>query len=127
VCRPDVFTAHLRLRERQARSLADIEAESFGVTHARLGAYFLSLWGFPLEIVEAAAHHTSVPPLELGPLSAAGAVHLAHQLVESERIGLCGAPGHPGVPDAVLESASVLDEVRAWRAEPAASRQEGAA
>lgn len=121
VCRPGVFAAHLQFREREARPLLDIEQETFGVTHAQAGAYLLSLWGFHLEIVEAAAHHAEPGSLELsGPLSVHSAVRLAHRLVESERIRLCTAPGDTWVDDALLERAGVLDVVRSWRAEQTA-------
>jgi HD-like signal output (HDOD) protein/CheY-like chemotaxis protein len=118
VCRPAVFATLLNIRERDSRPLADIERETFGVTHAEVGAYLLSLWGFPLEIVEAAAHHHS-GPAELkssGGLGALGAVRLAHVLVESERISLCTAPGEPA-SDPALESPEVRHQVQAWRAE----------
>jgi HD-like signal output (HDOD) protein len=118
VCRPGVFAAHLQFRERDGRPLVDIERETFGVTHAQAGAYLLSLWGFPVEIVEAAAHHAEVAPVKKpGRLGAPGAVRLAHLLVESERIRLCTAPGPTGAVDASLERNSALEAVRAWRAE----------
>ena len=34
-----------------------IEEELIGVSHAEVGAYLLSLWGFPAPMVEAVAHH----------------------------------------------------------------------
>jgi HD-like signal output (HDOD) protein/CheY-like chemotaxis protein len=116
VCRPAVFSAHQKFRE-QAPALADIEARTFGVSHAQAGAYLLSLWGFPDEIVQAVAHPaTAVAPDTPGRLSAASAIQLARQLVESESMALCRAPGVPTMPDGALASAGVLDEVKAWRA-----------
>jgi HD-like signal output (HDOD) protein len=94
-----------------------MDSSTFGVSHARAGAYLLSLWGFPEEIVQAVAGHAiawgSNGP---GPLSATSAVRLAHQLVESESIALSRAPGVAAIPDDALASAGVLDEVKAWRA-----------
>jgi HD-like signal output (HDOD) protein/CheY-like chemotaxis protein len=122
VCRPDVFAAHLRLRDRDARLLVEIEQETFGVTHAQAGAYFLSLWGFPQDTVEATARHAGMlcpeAPRRLGAVDAVG---LAHCLVESERIRVCSPPGSVGVDNASLEGAGVLGEVWAWRTEPAAA------
>src|SRR5205807_451363 len=84
-CRPVVFSAHLRLQDGRPALCGEIEEETFGVTHSRAGAYLLSLWGFPLEVVAAAAGHDG--PLDgLDPRSVTGAVLLAHQLVEAERV-----------------------------------------
>jgi MoxR-like ATPase len=69
------------------------------------------------EIVQAVAGHAIAwGPNGPGPLSAASAVRLAHQLVESESIALSRAPGVAAIPDDALASAGVLDEVKAWRA-----------
>jgi HD-like signal output (HDOD) protein/CheY-like chemotaxis protein len=116
LCRPDMIAVHHSIREREGRSLSDVEAETFGVTHGQAGAYLLSLWGFPLEVIEATARHAGeVSGESRGPLNAVDAVRLAHLLVEAERVSLCGSPDTPGPSDATLESAGVLDEVRAWR------------
>ena len=116
-CRPAVFAAHQKFRQHEPPALADIEAGTFGVSHAQAGAYLLSLWGLPHEVVQAVAHPaTALAPDTPGRLSAASAIQLAHQLVESESISLCRAPGVPTMPDGALASAGVLDEVKAWRA-----------
>jgi HD-like signal output (HDOD) protein len=89
-----------------------------GQTAAHAGAYLLTLWGLPPEVVEAVAGLSD--PVEARPdrhLDLVSAVHVAHVLVESEHIGSCGRPEAP-VPDrAWLEAAGVFDEVCAWRAE----------
>jgi HD-like signal output (HDOD) protein len=116
VCRPLVFSAHQKVRKPEARALADLEM-GFGVSHSQAGAYLLSLWGFPDEIVRAVDHHaTAWAPDTAGPLGAASATRMAHQLVESESISLCLAPGAPTLADGTFASAGVLDEVKAWRA-----------
>jgi HD-like signal output (HDOD) protein/CheY-like chemotaxis protein len=122
-CQPAMFAAHLHLRELHGRSLAELEREAFGVTHAEAGAYLLSLWGFPEEVVEATAGHVRpAVPETPGPLSIPTAAHIAHLLVESERAGLCGSPGGAAVDDAWLEEAGILTEVQAWRTEASAIR-----
>ena len=46
-----------------------------------MGAYLLNLWGLPLDIVNAVAHHHSPEvPSRGGQLSAAGAVYVASEL-----------------------------------------------
>jgi HD-like signal output (HDOD) protein len=121
VCRPAAFASRQKFQEHEGRapSGGGIEAATFGVSHAQAGAYLLSLWGFPDEIVQAVAHPgaASVPDTCDRPgLGAAGAIQLAHQLVESESISLCRGPVVPTMPDDALASAGVLEEVKAWRA-----------
>jgi HD-like signal output (HDOD) protein len=92
----------------------------FGETSAHAGAYLLTLWGLPPEVVEAVACLSG--PVEARPdrhLDLVSAVQVAHVLVESEHIGSCGWSEVPmAVPDrAWLEAAGVFDEVCAWRAE----------
>lgn len=74
------------------------------ITHAEAGAYLLGLWGLPLPIVEAVAHHhqpSRVPQQSFGVL---GAVHAAVALATSQE------------PDrAYLEQMGVLDRVEEWR------------
>lgn len=116
VCRPEVFAQTTQCHELDGRPLTETELEKLGVTHEQAGAYLLSLWGFPLEVVEAVAHHAEplgTPPPERSDVVAV--VQLAHALVESERVCLCGRPGHPAPDDGFLEEAGVLDEIRSWR------------
>jgi len=54
-------------------SVLEAERQTFGVTHAEVGAYLLALWGLPFNIVEATAFHHipgRCPHKELGVLSA---------------------------------------------------------
>lgn len=119
-CRPVVFAAHLRLQDGRPALCGEIEPETFGVSHSRAGAYLLALWGFPLDVVAAAAGHDG-PLNGLDPRSVPGAVALAHQLVEAERIRSCGPPGAPVAPDPATERPPLVAEVWAWRAEQAAT------
>jgi HD-like signal output (HDOD) protein len=122
-CRPEVFAAHLGLQgsqDSEARLLVELEEETFGVTHAQAGAYLLSLWGLPLEVIRAASIHTA--PIHLGRsgrLTASLAAQVAHHIVEAEVLTLCSTPGAPGPDDATLDRAGVLGDVWAWRAERA--------
>jgi HD-like signal output (HDOD) protein len=119
-CRPEVFSAHLRLQSADARLLVELEEETFGVTHAQAGAYLLSLWGLPLDIIRAASIHNAPIHLEGGRhLTTPVAAQLAHRLVEAEVLTLCSTPGTPGPDDTMLDEAGVLGEVWAWRAERA--------
>jgi len=56
------------------------EQDIFGVTHAEVGSYFLGLWGFPLEIVEAAASHTLQDLNTISDYSISAALQVANAL-----------------------------------------------
>lgn len=56
--------------------LVEVEREVFGADHAAVGAYLLTLWQLPGEMVEAIARHHDPGPLP-DPLDALGAVRLA--------------------------------------------------
>jgi putative nucleotidyltransferase with HDIG domain len=68
------------LADKRQLPLSDVEHEIFGANHAEIGAYLLSLWGLPLNILEAAAlHHQpqGSPNKVFTPLTA---VHVANAL-----------------------------------------------
>jgi putative nucleotidyltransferase with HDIG domain len=73
----------LKDAEQKALPLHELEAESFGASHAETGAYLLALWGMPLPIVEAVAGH-HLPGDKLSrEFSAVTALRLADQLVNA--------------------------------------------
>jgi putative nucleotidyltransferase with HDIG domain len=55
------------------------ELDTFGTTHAEVGAHLLALWGVPPAVVEAVAYHHS-PERIRDPLGPAGLVYLADRL-----------------------------------------------
>ncbi len=73
--------------EARERPLWEVETGRFGVSHAELGAYLLSLWGIGEEVVAALAHHhrppeTGTPGRVVGVVYAANA--LEHRLAAEE-------------------------------------------
>ncbi len=77
---PREYAEASKLSIQQQIPLYEAEREQFGATHAELGAYLLSLWGFSDPVVEAIAfHHTPslAPPHPFSPLTA---VHVANSL-----------------------------------------------
>lgn len=62
----------------------EVDISVNGVSHARIGAALLALWGLPDDIVDAVAHHHQ--PSVVGPgLHATGVVHLADQTTRLAR------------------------------------------
>ena len=55
----------------------EIELEFFGATHEEIGAYLLSLWGLPREVVEAVAYHHNPGVYQTSSFTSLTAVHIA--------------------------------------------------
>lgn len=89
--RPGVFEAHLRIREERRCSLAEVELETFGFTHAQGGAYLLNLWGFPTDLANAVGAHDETPDPSQ-PRTVTQAVQLAHHVTEAKMHAVCGVP-----------------------------------
>lgn len=76
-----------------------------GPHYAEAGAYLLGLWGLPMPIVEAVAHHHQPQRTKSRGFWLGGAVHVARAL----------AAGHP-VDEDFLRAVGVADRLPAWRA-----------
>lgn len=53
----ELYTSMLTLCRRNNSAIWLAEKQSMGCTHAEIGAYLLSLWGFPETIIPSIAHH----------------------------------------------------------------------
>lgn len=61
---PDRYAELLAESESTGQYIANIELESFGVHHGHVGAYLLSLWGLPQDVITSVAgHHDDVSEL----------------------------------------------------------------
>src|SRR4051794_28183599 len=63
VCLPDELARTVDAARRTGTPLHIVEADLLGTTHADIGAYLLTLWGFRDEVVEAVAYHHTAPEL----------------------------------------------------------------
>lgn len=110
---PAQYDSSVRLARAKGVPHLQIERETFGATHAEVGAYLLLLWGMGDELVEAIAfHHTpSACPVRIfSPLTA---VHVADSL-EHEAGGV--APEMAGELDTGYLTETGLDHRLAhWR------------
>jgi HD-like signal output (HDOD) protein len=68
----------------QQRPLFQIEEELWGITHAEIGAYLLSLWGLPTSITEAIAYHHAPDRVPHCHFDALGAVYAANLLAHEQ-------------------------------------------
>lgn len=83
----------------------DAEGVEAGKPHyADAGAYLLGLWGLPMPIVEAVAHHRDPARIRQSGFWVGGAVHVASSLA-----------GELPVDEAYLEAVGMADQLPAWR------------
>jgi putative nucleotidyltransferase with HDIG domain len=106
---PDRFANVQIVARTECRRSDDVEAESFGLSHAEIGAYLLCLWGLPDAVVEAVAnhHHPERAPDDVRPISAA--IYLANRLSKQCRGADPGASGER--PEASEELDQTILEV----------------
>ena len=69
----EVIHRYLRSNE----PLHEIESEVLGVSHTEVGGYLLGLWGLPIAVVEAVAHHHRPGRIEHSEFDVLDAVHLS--------------------------------------------------
>lgn len=109
----DMFGKSLSTAGRDKKSVADVERDLIGVTHAEMGAYALGLWGLPAPVVEAVAHHHRPERAQSGRFDLVSAVHVAARLAE-EQLPTLGLPLEP-LDIAYLGKLGVMDKLPAWR------------
>ena len=84
---PEEYDQVIARAKAENRQIWQVEQETFGATHADVGAYLLALWGLPNQIVEAVAlHHVPAQSaaLEFSPTVAVHASDVfAHQLTHA--------------------------------------------
>jgi HD-like signal output (HDOD) protein len=62
-----------------------VEQETFGATHAEVGAYLFGIWGLPVPVIEAVAFHHQPRELTQQSLSPLTAVYVANVLEHEEQ------------------------------------------
>ncbi len=77
---PELYGKAVALAAEQKIPLVEAERETFGITHAQVGAYLLGLWGLPITIVEAVAFHHDPQEGAMKSFSPLTAVHVASAL-----------------------------------------------
>ena len=82
---PEEYGTALALSTRKGNGLPEAEEETFGATHAEVGAYLLGLWGLPDPIVVATAFHHSPTRSQVKQFSPLTAVHVANVLEHQAR------------------------------------------
>jgi HD-like signal output (HDOD) protein len=108
---PSDFEAILRRVAGTGERQHEVERELLGTTHAEIGAFLLSSWCIPFNIVECVAMHQQ--PSEVGPgdVELLALVHAAHAL---SGIVACREP-ETQLDGAIIERAGFGDELPHWR------------
>ncbi|MEQ1795584.1 MAG: HDOD domain-containing protein, partial [Nitrospira sp.] len=111
---PEDYKRVLALQKEKALLDWQAEQDVFGVTHAEVGAYLLSLWGVGEAIVESVAFHhrpSACGDVAFSPLTA---VHVANAIAESENSA--GGESRPvQIDEAYLTKLGKLERLAAWR------------
>ncbi|MFP3908052.1 MAG: HDOD domain-containing protein [Acidimicrobiales bacterium] len=96
--------------------LTDAELAVFGTSHAEVGAYLLSLWGLPAEVLEAVANHHRAPELGHRTMDLVHAAYIAEMLdaAHSGRPRFGGAPVAEIDPD-YLDQLGVTERIAELR------------
>jgi HD-like signal output (HDOD) protein/CheY-like chemotaxis protein len=123
VCSTEGHSSYLARRNEPGVSLAELEREIFGITHAQSGAYLLHLWGFPIGVIEAVAKHARPIAGEIQEgLTGAQAAILAHHLVEAESVAMCDSQNDFRIAVAEFGPGAVGQVIASWREERRSER-----
>jgi HD-like signal output (HDOD) protein len=104
-------------RERDA-PWHEVEPECFGVAHPEVGACLLGLWGLPLELIEAVAHHHCPSRVQHAQTRVLAAVHVADAIVDATAEQPARLLDH--LDSAFVARSEVTRYLAAWNIDPAA-------
>lgn len=112
---PKRYQEVLEVAARSPFSTCEAEQRIFEVSHAQVGAYLFSLWGFSHPLVEAVAFHHEPGSTHPGGFSPLTAVHVANAL--EHHLGPAGPAATPreGVDLAYLDLLGLTGELAAWQ------------
>lgn len=82
--RKEEFGEMIRESSETGVPLVVLEAKNWEITHAQIGAYLLGIWGIPLAIVEAVAHHHFPARVKSKDFDLVGALWLSNQLIHEQ-------------------------------------------
>lgn len=114
VCLKDRYRQVIDRARQQRESLRDAEQAAFGVTHAEVGAYLMSLWGLPAELIEAIAFHHNPGGVLHDDTELLDAIHVADAEVEVfiEQRGRA----QPALDPLLLERPGMANKLVLWHA-----------
>lgn len=121
---PEPYNETLTLAQDEGLPSLEAERETFGVTHAEVGAYLLGIWGLPDIIVETVASHHDPIRKEQTPFGPLTAVHIAEVLMHEQRTK--GSESAPKTTDLeLLAKLGLSKRLPLWREQCLRYAQEG--
>ena len=113
---PTRFDEMVKSATNTDRSFDAIEKEAIGVTHAEIGAYLLGIWGLPMSIVEAVAHHHNPLYTSQNSLNTVVGIYIADTLVTGTHNPHDKRAREDLIDKTLLESLGVMTEFKKWQA-----------
>ena len=118
--RPALYSRVMQLANNRSQQCHVLEYNTFGASHAEVGAYLLGVWGLPLPIVEAVAFHHEPGRASAADRRVVASVHAADVVVEGISAGDDDDAIRARLDVAFLASAEITLDLSAWRASVAA-------
>lgn len=109
---PDRYSQAVSRAEEKSVPVWTVEQEIFGATHAEIGAYLLSLWGFPAPVVEAVAFHHQPHLANLDQFAPLVAVHVASVWAAEAMPNEFGS--RSTIDESFLSATGVLEKLDSW-------------
>jgi HD-like signal output (HDOD) protein/ActR/RegA family two-component response regulator len=103
---------HRAIAER--RPFHEVEYETFGASHAGIGAYLLGMWGLPFQIVEATAYHHCPRLVPAGERRLLAAVHLADVLIATAEPDRGDATPEQRLDVGFLDECGIAPDLARW-------------
>jgi len=102
------------LADHSTAPLWQLEQETFGTTHAEVGAYLLSLWRLPNPVIEAVAFHHQPTRCSHQMFSPLTAVHVANVLTQGDLKEQTGTKAKK-IDNEYLNTLDFADKLESWR------------
>jgi len=107
---PTFYEPVFALAKAEGLPLHVAEEQVHGFGHAEIGAYLLDLWGLPLPIVEAVAHHHHPDRAGESTFGVVGTVHVADRLAHLDKDSQAGQK----IDADYLADTGMLDKLPEW-------------
>jgi len=115
---PGKFEQMVALAHARKLPWHEVEPECFGVAHPEVGACLLGLWGLPLDLIEAVAHHHHPSQVQHAQTRVLAAVHVADAVVDATADQPVRLLDH--LDAAFVARSEVARCLAAWNIDPAA-------
>jgi HD-like signal output (HDOD) protein len=111
----ELYRVVLQTATEQRIPLYQAEIRHFGTDHANVGAYLLSLWGLPDDVIEATAYHHQPGFCSTEGLTSLTAVYIANLLDNESRLPPDGIVHDGALDEAYLLRVGAEPQLERWR------------